>query len=344
MMKSRLVLLGTAVLCVIGFAARSAPAAPATAQPSMLRIRVTPDNFVSLDFQFQGDEGNTHVVLQGNTLSQSVDQPAAPAASSSGSLFGGSGSGLGWPVGGNETRTAPLSTNQLRELFSVLGDIQIPTGGPGMTATLGGGGNTAPDVLTLVVSDDKNRDQRFIIQNQGKPKLKWYASLLEYLERLRTSKFANGMGGPGSTGGLVNRDNFISVTLVNVGGIAGIRTQTDIRAYTPPTDLGAGQFSRVQIIGQRTNMDKKGVMTLADLDALIKVLNSARLPVMNGQKYTQNGLTDGLNEQLIVTLTNGRSYTVENYGNQAPDGYYKVTKYIDDFIEAKTGTGFRPLE
>lgn len=66
-----------------------------------------------------------------------------------------------------------------------------------------------------------------------------------------------------------------------------------------------------------------------ELNALFQSLSNANLEEMNGKKYRQQGLMDGFNTTLTVTLKDGKKFTVESYGNTAPAGFYKILAEVN---------------
>lgn len=221
----------------------------------------------------------------------------------------------------SETQSFPLSFNQQVALFDNINAAGITNlVGDYRQRNLSDGFN---ETLTLTISDAQNRDQRYIINNYGDTAPRNFYRFIDYLNELRDAK----TGQPRNTAQIVNKDNFQSLTLNILGGIAGIQTQTEIHA---PAESGYRQWmissnerSRGRIIRHQTNIN------VSELNALFHSLSNANLAKMNGEKYHQQGLYDGFNNILTVTLQDGKKYTVESYGNTAPAGFYQILAEVN---------------
>lgn len=221
-----------------------------------------------------------------------------------------------------ENQSYPMSFNQQVDLFDninaagitdLVGDYRQRNLADGFDET-----------LTLTISDAQNRDQRYVIKNYGDTAPRNFYRFIDYLNELRNHK----TGQTGAATQNVDFDTFQSLSLNTVGGIAGMQTQVEILA--PDTANGfqrwmirSNERSRGRTVRHQSNIDPR------DLDALFQSLSNADLPALNGKKYRQDGLFDGFNNTLIVTLRDGQKFTVENYGNQAPADFYTILAAVN---------------
>jgi hypothetical protein len=54
--------------------------------------------------------------------------------------------------------------------------------------------------------------------------------------------------------------------------------------------------------------------------------------------YTQEQLRDGFNQTVTLTTTNygkTKTYVVNNYGDRAPEGFYKITEFLSQLRDSK---------
>lgn len=165
---------------------------------------------------------------------------------------------------------------------------------------------------------------------------------------------------------LVTRDNFISLSMNTSGGIANIRTGLTVqnngisRFSGPAATSGAGFPGGGGGFGQGAEVPSSqpgippgygsgfgyhvprsfGSVLLSNnqLDLLLRAINSARLPALAG-KYEQKNLADGINETVTLTISDeanrDRTFTIQNYGDQAPRAYYAFTSRLRAFTALK---------
>lgn len=71
---------------------------------------------------------------------------------------------------------------------------------------------------------------------------------------------------------------------------------------------------------------------------LLDQLKKANVPAIKGN-YRQEALSDGFNETLDVTLSDGdnrdQRFTVSNYGNKAPAAFYVFENYLNTLLQRK---------
>lgn len=223
----------------------------------------------------------------------------------------------------NKQSSYPLSFNQQIALFDHINAAEIPElAGEYRQKNLSDGWN---ETLTLTISDEQNRDQQFVIKNYGDTAPAEFYTFINYLNNMRDQKT-----GKASTSQSMNKETFQSLTLNTFGGIAGDQSQVEIHA---PDEAGIYPLWTISSTGKgrglSTRYQKNAFINVNELDALFQSLSNANLEEINGKKYRQPGLFDGLTNTLTVTLQNGQIFTVENYGNQAPAGFYKVLAEVD---------------
>lgn len=127
----------------------------------------------------------------------------------------------------------------------------------------------------------------------------------------------------------VNRANFSGLEMRTSGGIANLTSSLSI--------FNTGRA--VLVTGGRGEPVRKYfTLTSDEYEELFRALNEAKFPELEG-RYEQRNLADGINESLTLRLTQQssgeRTYTVENYGDRAPAGYYKVVEHLRLLAERK---------
>jgi hypothetical protein len=118
------------------------------------------------------------------------------------------------------------------------------------------------------------------------------------------------------------------------GGFFNIRSLIEIQRRPGNAGSSGVTMKWSQTIGGR-GVDREAALSQQEVDELIRLLNAANLPTLNGQKYRQAGLADGFNEVLSLSLGDGRKFVVQNYGDQAPPDYYKITDYLRQLQQKK---------
>lgn len=214
----------------------------------------------------------------------------------------------------------PLSFNQQITLFrsiNAAGILQLA--GNYRQKNLADGWN---ETLTLTISDEQNHDQQFVIKNYGNTAPANFYNFINYLNDVRDQKT-----GQTRTFQNVNKDTFQSLTLNTFGGIAGTQSQVEIHA--PDEAIGYHLWTISSSERNRGRNLMKASIKVNELGALFQSLNDLNLEEINGKKYHQSGLFDGLTNTLTVTLKNGQIFTVENYGNQAPAGFYEILTEVN---------------
>jgi len=221
----------------------------------------------------------------------------------------------------NKQSSYPLSFNQQIALFrninaagitELVGDYRQKNLADGFDET-----------LILTISDAQDQDQQYVIKNYGNTAPRNFYQFIDYLNEVRDHK----TGQMNASSQPVNSDNLESLTLNTIGGIAGIQSQVEIHA--PDKDshrqwmIHSNERSRGRTIQRQSNI------SVNELNALFQALSNANLEEMNGHKYRQQGLMDGFNNTLTVTLQDGKKFTTVSYGNKAPAEFYKIVAEVN---------------
>jgi hypothetical protein len=278
---------------------------------------VTRDNFVSLRYESSGGYANlkSGIALQGNLLLLEE--------------FPGSG-GTGLASGKERVPFRPttwLSNNQLDEIIRSINQARLPAmAGKYHQANLADG---VSETLVLVISDDRNEDQSFVIENYGNTAPPEFYRLAEGMRQMRLAKFPDEHGTTTNQGGLVTRENlrslsFKSVTVDdNFGGLS-----LDFVVAKDAQDDRSWLMSWTSVRNRMGhNTSTKGIVRVA-LTELIPLVNAVNWSDLNGRRFRDKGLMHGADEVATLTLEDGRQFTVSNYGNSAPAEYYKITEYL----------------
>jgi hypothetical protein len=294
---------------------------------------VTRDNFVSLDYQRSGGFTSlkTQIEVQGNEVILE-EFPRFGGVGLESGIANGSGLGLfsGQPITTPRPR-ARLSNNQLDALIRVVNKNKLPAlAGKYRQEDLADGLN---ETLSLTISDENNKDQTFVVENYGNKAPAGFFAVVFYLRQLRMDKFRGTSENTGTN--LVDQRNFEALTLETSGGFAGIRAKIEASQRPPQSSIrGDLVFKWSQIIaGRETN--QSGSLTGDEQTQLMRLINAANLPALNGRHFRQKNLADGFSEVLTVTLKDGRSYTVSNYGDTAPPEYYPLIQYLNELKNQK---------
>lgn len=129
----------------------------------------------------------------------------------------------------------------------------------------------------------------------------------------------------------VTLDNFVSLEMSTSGGFANLTSRLQIG------DEGEASWTANRRVGAGA-APLRLTLALHDYSALLRVLNTARFPTLAG-RYTQRNLADGINETVTLTLrgANGelQTFAVQNYGENAPPGFYAVTTHLRQLIQRK---------
>jgi hypothetical protein len=216
-----------------------------------------------------------------------------------------------------------LSNDQLEALLRLLNEILFPNlAGNYRQPNLNDGIN---ETIVLKVSDAENRDQTFVVENYGNTAPPGYYRLARYLGRLVQQKFRDLPSSPSRTP-TITRSNFERLEMRTSGGFANIQTALTVRPdsviWTQPRPGMPGAL-------------RTATMTANDLDALLRVLNEAQFPRLDG-RYQQQNLADGINETVTLSLRGiAQTFVVENYGDRAPQPYYRVTEHLRQLVQRK---------
>ncbi len=127
---------------------------------------------------------------------------------------------------------------------------------------------------------------------------------------------------------VLDRD-FVSLQTAFSGGMKGAYSQL----FIDRRSLSSGeQTSHAGKMVTRT-----AALSQAERKQLVKLLNDVHFTKLAGT-YNQPGLMDGLNETTTLTLSRGgktRTYTINNYGHNAPQGYYKILTFLGSLSNKK---------
>lgn len=120
----------------------------------------------------------------------------------------------------------------------------------------------------------------------------------------------------------ISRANFVSLKWQRSGGYAGIQTQVFIHNGTMQLHQGAPDNKKP---AQSKALNKP------EFQSILKTLNDARFTKIVG-KYYQPGLMDGFGDVITLVLqTPGEKpqlFVVDNYGDKAPQAFYKVRESL----------------
>ncbi len=311
-----------ALLCALALSANAAPKLD-TKIPAKVPL-VTRDNFVSLELFRRENSKSEGVWLRLDNSGLRIKFRQSQQNSS--------GFVSVAPTQYSWSEPAAMSRNQMESAVKFLNAAQLPrlTGNyhRGKSSVDGFG-----EVLVLTISDAKDRDQKFEIQNSIDAPPRVYRQVVDYLRDLQTQKFS-GIELPIPQSDWITRDNFNSLTLETSGGFAGIHSIFEIR--TPPMTSSDStiKLRLSQTIGGR-EATKNGALRFDEFDQLILLLNSARFSNLNGKNFKQKNLADGFNELLTLTLDNGIKFTVSNYGDTAPAEYSAIIQYLNELENRK---------
>jgi len=299
-------------LCVLGLLNARAFAAPSKAL-------VTRGNFVSLGWTARSKGKTTTLSVSGNTLTRTIKDVNSRKGMAADSAFAHSSewhAGRAWP----ESETAILSGDQLNELVHLANIANFP----GLKPSYGKAPTPQLDSFTLIASDAKFADKiwNVVCYHSGAPAA--VADIKTFLSELATQKFV-------FDATKVTLANFVSLRMEQSGGFAGIQTLLSIT----PDGINYGNTRRSTEPGAEEPPTMP--ISVADINALIQLLNEVDFPSLVGI-YQQKNLADGFNEVVTLRLQkpdgSEQSFTVSNYGDQAPAGYYKVTAFLQK-LQAK---------
>ena len=285
---------------------------------------VTRDNFVSLQLFRRADSKSEGYWLRFDNSGLRIKFRQTPI-----NAFDGGGL---HPFANQWSEPASMSRNQVEAFLEVLNAVQLPKlagyYSRGKSSVMG-----FVEVLVLTISDDKNHDQEFEIQNYSDSPPRGYAKIIAYLRSLQVQKFSDkDLQVPEAD--WVTQDNFSSLTLETSGGFAGIRSLLQVVPAPGFSSIDGSKLKWSQTIGGRTETQEAG-LSFEIPKELIRLVNSTNFSKLNGKKFQQPNLADGFNEVLTLTLNDGRTFTVSNYGDTAPPEYYALTQYLNELKNQK---------
>lgn len=121
---------------------------------------------------------------------------------------------------------------------------------------------------------------------------------------------------------LFTRKTLQIVKFETFGGYAGTRSLLTIQVSPDAASV------ELQSNARGRTEEQTAPLEAAEVDGLLRVLNAANLPKLDGKNFRQQNLFDGFNEILTVALRNGKSFTVQNYGAEAPPEYSAIVRYV----------------
>ena len=141
----------------------------------------------------------------------------------------------------------------------------------------------------------------------------------------------------------LTRGNFVSIEFQTSGGIANLQEKLSIR----PNQISQTRVRKAAPFGLAGNgssdspsrsLTTTSTLSSKQLEALIHTLNAAGFISLAG-KYKQAQLRGGIHETVTLRLRDekkvDRLFVIENYGNTAPPGFFKVTAYLQQLKQQK---------
>lgn len=314
------------LLGALPLTATAAPKPDATKAPVKVPL-VTRDNFVSVELFRRADSKSAELWLRLDNSGLRVKFELPRTIDNDPKM----GETVPYPYSWSEP--APMSTNQTNSFLKVLNTAQLPNlvgrYHRGKSSVIG-----LAEVLVLTISDEKDRDRKFEIQNSIDAPPRGYLEVVAYLRNLQVQKFSD-KDLPIPDSDWVTRDNFQSLTLETSGGFAGTRSLFEIKPRPSHSSLGGWIMSWSQ-----TTYGLKQVkeVELGEIGELILQLNTARMADINGKNFQQPNLADGFNEVLTLALSNGKKFTVSNYGDTAPPEYSALVQYLSELKNKSLAT------
>jgi len=296
--------------------ARSTPKAPA----------LTRGNFVSLEMQTSGGFAGiqTRLLISGNNISFSQKRPGSTAA--------------------DMPQESAMSNNQLDALVRLLNEARFTSiVGKYNQPNLYDGFH---ETVTLKLSDSKNVDRTFVVENYGDRAPASYYKVTEYLRQLQQMKLTTGAAASTATAStpaipLVTPLNFESLKLKTMGVTGGGESTLQIVRTSPES---ISRYSNATL--SLPNTDGKttmhaGNLSEADFAVLFQLLNQVRFPQLAG-KYEQPNLRDGSRETVTLVLKGAdgkpQEFVVENYGNSAPQPFYQLRGHLQQLTQRLAAT------
>jgi len=304
-----------AALCALQFGAFADAKAPAKIPV------VTRNNFVMFGVKQWGGRSNekSELLMRDNAMTYTLWLPARQLANSA----------KVQPIQ-NYAADATLSNNQLAEFIRQLNAAQFSVRSPNEKSRRYALADATQRSMTLTISDAKNQDQTFELG--GSPDRNLAAKgrdFLRFVRSLQSQKIH--LTKPEAThtaAPLVTRENLQSITLETSGGFANIKTSLKVWVRHPFSDFTGPALVWSQTSPGAEEKSERRELAETEIKKLIRLLNSARLRTLNGQNFKQPNLADGINEVLTLSLNDGKTCKVSNYGNQAPIEYFVLTRYL----------------
>lgn len=145
----------------------------------------------------------------------------------------------------------------------------------------------------------------------------------------------------------VSKDNFVSLHWTRTGGFAGVYESYAVQNHEivkqsdgsfPPLRGGFGGGGGGNLGPEHYSPPQVAPLSENQWKELLEQLKKAQVPAIGGN-YKQEGLSDGFNETLTLTLSGSdnldQSFTINNYGNKAPASYSAFTRYFGALLANK---------
>ena len=307
-----------------------------TARADTKTPRVTRDNFVSLEFfsRAQAQQPAYSLRLDNGGLRVKTE----PIFVSGG--YGGSGFGIPHQAPFNDwSAPAPLSNAQFQAALKTIDGAQLPKN-VGVTR------GKSPfrefvETLTLTLSDSNNRDQKFALQSFGDGAPRALGQVKEFFRKLQIEKFGEK---PMVAPLLVTRHNFASLTWKTSHGFPGLTAVLDIAPRPPLSSRGGWVlgWSNWSPTGASRENKRESEVFFEEIDELVRLINLANFPNLNGQNFRQEGLSDGFNDTLTLVLKDGQTFSVSNYGDTAPPEFGALVSYLQKLQIGKSANANSP--
>ena len=147
----------------------------------------------------------------------------------------------------------------------------------------------------------------------------------------------------------VTRDNFVSLSWRRTGGFAGVMLSAEVTGNVisrpMPRARNGAEGGGVAPAPNARSSETRGLSN-KQLDQLVAEMGASNLPALAGN-YHQEGMSDGFNDTLILTLSdeNGedQQFTIQNYGDKAPKSVLDFIAYFQAFVDKKFASHRTPL-
>ena len=148
---------------------------------------------------------------------------------------------------------------------------------------------------------------------------------------------------------VVMRDNFVSLSWRRTGGFAGVMLSAEVTGNVisrpMPRARNGAEGGGVPPAPNSRVFEMRGLSN-KQLDQLVRELSDSNLPALAGN-YHQEGMADGFNDTLVLTLSdengNDQQFIIQNYGDKAPKSVSDFIAYFQEFVNKKFASRPTPL-